>query len=866
MKLYFSEDMKTSATLDMTKFTLTSTSALGAVSSPSWSTTEPNILTLTTANTATNSQSVTLDIAASSGLQNAAGNALGAVSGFSLTNIGATDPAAPTLSTAVVDGNTLTLTYDQRLIPRYPPAGDFTVSASGTNPNPTVTGVAINPGTSTSTVVLTLSAAVKSTDTVTLSYSKDSAPRLQNEWGGQVPTLTNESVTNNTVALAVIWSATLTTGPTTTGGFGCWNGFPTECSDALDEDTFTTGGTSYQVIRASRDTHGIHGYPLLVLELDKVISQHWTLHVDGRRFAVADATLFNSDKSARWDNVNIGSWSTSLEVSLCLTTGGASSCSPPQSPGGSPSGGGSTPSPPVITSAQGVTHSGNAQDGFSLTPLGEEGSIVYRKRQIDLPITRNECPLPGNPAVIISRSILDRVYRTTREITFELSEVSPQDPPSGFRLEGCAVEIDPGVRLGPRETVTVCLPPTGVEGESDIHRYDGPGEWERLESQLQTVNGEDLLCAETGSFSLFGVFVPVIESTQEVLHSEDAEGGFSLTPLGEGGSVVYGDRTIDLSVTRDVDLSSGNPAVIVSRDILDRVDEITFELREVSPQDPPPGFRLEGFTAEVDLGVELEEGETVTVCLPPTGVEGESDIHRYDGPGEWERLESRLQTVNEEELLCAKTGSFSLFGVFVPVIESAEGVLHSEDAEDGFSLTPLGEGGSVVYGDRTIGLSVTGDVDMSSSNPAVIVSRNVLDRVEEITFELSEASPEAPPLGLRLEGFTAEVNLGVTLGEGETVAVCLPYAGDEEDIYYRYNDESEEWELLESWVETVNGEELVCAEAGAVSLVAVFVEEMGGCVIAAGSGEGTVRWQGALFNLLLIISVLLLIPGRSKLK
>ena len=86
-----------------------------------------------------------------------------------------------------------------------------------------------------------------------------------------------------------------------------------------------------------------------------------------------------------------------------------------------------------------------------------------------------------------------------------------------------------------------------------------------------------------------------------------------LLPLGEGGSIVYGKRTIDLSVTGDVS-SSSDPAIIVSRNVLDRVEEITFELSEVSPHDPPPGFYLEGFSAEVNLGVTLEQGED-SVCL-----------------------------------------------------------------------------------------------------------------------------------------------------------------------------------------------------------------------------------------------------------
>ena len=158
---------------------------------------------------------------------------------------------------------------------------------------------------------------------------------------------------------------------------------------------------------------------------------------------------------------------TSATASRGTTTTNASPPPPPPPP------------PPVITSAEGVTYSGNATEGFSLTPLGEGGNIVYRRRTIDLSVTRDECPSPDNPAVIISRSTLDRV----REITFELKELSPHDPPPGFRMEGCTAEIDPGVRLGQTETVTVCLPPAEIEGESHVHRYDG--EWERLPSRLE---------------------------------------------------------------------------------------------------------------------------------------------------------------------------------------------------------------------------------------------------------------------------------------------------------------------------------------------------------------------------------------------
>ena len=306
---------------------------------------------------------------------------------------------------------------------------------------------------------------------------------------------------------------------------------------------------------------------------------------------------------------------------------------------------------------------------------------------------------------------------------------------------------------------------------------------------------------------------PVITSAEGVTPSGDAESGFSLTPDGEGGSIVYRRRTIDISVTRDEGVpSDSNPAVIIPRDILDRVQSITFHLSEASSQDSPSGFRVGGLVAEIELGVTLSEGETMTVCLPSSGDEGEGLYHYDEVSGKWELLPSRLQEVNGENLLCGETDDFSRFGVLIPVIESAEGVLYSESADNGYSLTPVGAGGTIVYGDRTIGLSVTGDVDSSSGNPAVIVSRSILNRVEEeITFELSEVSPHDPPSGLHLSGFVAEVNLGVALGEEETVTVCLPSAGG--DIY-RYNDGSGDWELLSSLSQRVNGKDVVCAEAG----------------------------------------------------
>ena len=210
VKLYFSEPMKTSVTLTLSGFTVTASSTtVGNVSNPTFDTTETNILTLTL-DTATNkTETADIDIDTTAGLEDAAGNGLAAVEDFSLTNIN-TDhtPTNPALigGGQTVNGATLTLTYDQKLLPRFPPTSDFSVTVSPTpSPAVTVSSLAINPDTpeaGKSTVVLTLSAAVLSTDTVTVtSYATATdPPNLQNEWGVWATTFTNQTLINNTSA------------------------------------------------------------------------------------------------------------------------------------------------------------------------------------------------------------------------------------------------------------------------------------------------------------------------------------------------------------------------------------------------------------------------------------------------------------------------------------------------------------------------------------------------------------------------------------------------------------------------------------------------------------------------------------------
>ena len=355
VRLYFNEPMDTAATLTAAGITLTSSSSLGAVSNPTWNASEPNILTLTTATAADTTQAVQVSIAASAGVQDAAGNALAAVTNFELTNIGGFDPGAPALSTVEVDGDTLTLTYNQRLLPRYPPPGDFTVSATGTTT--TVNSLAINPGASTSTVVLMLSTPVKSSDTVTLSYSKASAPRLQNPWGIQVAVLTSEAVTNNTAAPvsttppARIWSSWLTV--FVLHGVGCATPSPNAdplglppleseyefaCIRRLTDYSFMHEGVRYEFGwvayqgSSEGDEHFAVGFNPIDDGSIPLLSQEWTLHVDNTKFPVADSSLEveNLEGVNIWTNPGLD-WEEGQRVWLCLTTGGAS-CVKPATP------------------------------------------------------------------------------------------------------------------------------------------------------------------------------------------------------------------------------------------------------------------------------------------------------------------------------------------------------------------------------------------------------------------------------------------------------------------------------------------------------------------------------------------------------
>ena len=166
------------------------------------------------------------------------------------------------------------------------------------------------------------------------------------------------------------------------------------------------------------------------------------------------------------------------------------------------------PPPPPTDSSAGTVSVVKDDEGedvaVAISPKNGGSVSLSNGETIELTIDRTEAPSQsGDPAIILPLEVLEEISK----ISFKIYNASPKVPPSGFRLAGLVVEIKIDYELGAGETATVCLPAAGVEEDAEIFHYnEETGMWESLESWLETVNGTPSVCAETDSFSFFGVF------------------------------------------------------------------------------------------------------------------------------------------------------------------------------------------------------------------------------------------------------------------------------------------------------------------------------------------------------------------------
>ena len=233
-------------------------------------------------------------------------------------------PTVPLFESASAYRTTLELTFDQKLSTASRTApGAFHVTVNNARRNVAARGVNIRGR----TVTLTLESAVAGGDTVRVRYTRPSANPLRGANHLVVDSFGDVTVTDVKDAEGPpgnFWAAMLTVGQANpqVAAYGCFIGSSqSSCSSALTEDSFTRGGTPYQVRRVTIQATTSSGYVLAFI-LDNAIPSDWTLHVGDRKFAFADATLSVGNTVAGWNFSGI-SWSVGQKVSLWLTASGA---------------------------------------------------------------------------------------------------------------------------------------------------------------------------------------------------------------------------------------------------------------------------------------------------------------------------------------------------------------------------------------------------------------------------------------------------------------------------------------------------------------------------------------------------------------
>ena len=242
------------------------------------------------------------------------------------------DDTAPTLSSATVDGDALSLVFDEALDGgSVPPASSFAVTVAGSAR--TVESVSV----SGSAVTLTLASAVTSGETVTVGYTvptgADSTP-IEDAAGNAATAFADEEVTNETAAnetpAAACPAPALSGGATLvwTGRLGIakwpgneYYGFGNGVRGTLDDRDFTLGSNDYLVDHVTQ-RGGSTGPLLFSLEsgLSADEKRTLTLHVceDGKQLRLSDASAPSRYHTYRWNRTGGLDWSTHAERTLHL--------------------------------------------------------------------------------------------------------------------------------------------------------------------------------------------------------------------------------------------------------------------------------------------------------------------------------------------------------------------------------------------------------------------------------------------------------------------------------------------------------------------------------------------------------------------
>ena len=207
-----------------------------------------------------------------------------------------TDLTAPRLRSALVRGSRVSLTFNERLATdTYTvDASAFTVKAGGTAMPLSAADPVTHDG--AATVTLRLAAAVKPSDTVTVTYSRPADPTgiPRDRRHNPVLSFTDEPVVNYTTACGdhpedAFWTACLTigqNGPGTSFGFGgTGTGF-----GALSAESFTHDGATNGIDGLRTVSGG--GLALSFADDPGSAADAWVLEVGGRNYALGGSNAF----------------------------------------------------------------------------------------------------------------------------------------------------------------------------------------------------------------------------------------------------------------------------------------------------------------------------------------------------------------------------------------------------------------------------------------------------------------------------------------------------------------------------------------------------------------------------------------------
>ena len=205
----------------------------------------------------------------------------------------------PLFESAVVDGDTMTLTFDLPLDSASEPVpGAFTVNVAGSPVS--VTNVDVSGQTAT----LTLGSPVTFGQTVTVSYTKPAANPLQGSGGRDVTTFANQDVT----IACPIWCATLTVDEQAISGqthFG-WSSGPEFAQASLTDEVFNFAGNEYHVDGISfRDDNNLLSLSFSTLHPGDIDSQatriRLAVDIDGTTVLnLGEGTFASGSKSVTW--------------------------------------------------------------------------------------------------------------------------------------------------------------------------------------------------------------------------------------------------------------------------------------------------------------------------------------------------------------------------------------------------------------------------------------------------------------------------------------------------------------------------------------------------------------------------------------